>query len=407
MHSRRLWRFIQLALFALISTGIRAEGQFLLPGDVIELQVYGRDDLSIERRIDGNGQFQVPLLGRVKADGLTPEALELSIADGLRNGGFLEQPVVSIYVVRRNDIFVDGDVERPGSYEWRSGLTIRQVIALAGGMSAAGRDELSTALQAYASLEALERTQSRIDGLRAREARLVAEVAFAEQIVRGMPDTTDRPRVEFTEGIQTEANLESIRGTEIGLLNQSIDLHLASIRAMDLELKTLNRARELLNERLRVNASTVELLRSRLDELLTLTESGLVRTQTVLDIQTALSTAESSQLELLAQITANEQSILRQQEDRDMYGDVLRRDSMAELESLRLDLAVAEAQLPSLSRAAALSRSFRAVPGELGVESDPVVEVQKISQSGIARAGLLLDSPVDPGDTLIVLRLKE
>ena len=409
MLLRNLIKFIQFTLCATVLAATQAGASGLVPGDLLELQIYGHEDLSVERRVDSDGRFLVPLLGRVTADGLTPEALETAIAEGLQEGGFLEQPSVAVYVLRRQDVFVDGDVDAPGAYQWRPGLTVRQAIALAGGTAGAGKDELSTTLQAYEAQEALERTKSQIDGLRAREARILAEIAFAEALIESRKDISGMTGAEiaFPEDVLARPDLEAIRRTQVSLLRHSEALHLASIRALYLEMATMTRAQELFEQRLTVSEDTLTLLRNRLGELLKASESGLIRTQSVVDMQTAVASAESSQLELLSQITGNLQAIQRQELTIETYGDVIRRDATAALEGLRVDLAVSKAQLPALRRAAAVARSYRVAPGELRVDVDPTIEVQKVSYAGVSTGNLKLQDRVDPGDTLVILRIEE
>ncbi len=68
---------------------------------------------------------------------------------------------------------------------------------------------------------------------------------------------------------------------------------------------------------------------------------------------------------------------------------------------------VYKSQLPALTRAAAVVRSYRVGPSELRVDADPTIEIQKVSYSGVSRAGLPLQDPVAPGDTLVVLRIED
>ena len=61
--------------------------------------VFQSPDLTLETRVAESGVVS-PLLGNVKLGGLTVNAAEKLIADGLRNGNFLRQPQVSIVVLQ-------------------------------------------------------------------------------------------------------------------------------------------------------------------------------------------------------------------------------------------------------------------------------------------------------------------
>ena len=48
----------------------------IAPKDIIEIQVFESEKLNMLTRIDGNGAFGFPHLGRIRAAGLTPMELE-------------------------------------------------------------------------------------------------------------------------------------------------------------------------------------------------------------------------------------------------------------------------------------------------------------------------------------------
>ena len=104
-------------------------------GDKIKLVVYGEDKLSGDYEIDANGMIQVPLLGAVRAGGLTKKELEHSIAARLRSSQILLNPVVTVDVASSRPIYVMGEVEKPGEYTFRNGLNVLSAVAVAGGFT--------------------------------------------------------------------------------------------------------------------------------------------------------------------------------------------------------------------------------------------------------------------------------
>lgn len=112
-------------------------------GDVIRINVYQNQDLSLETRINESGVISYPLLGQVTLGGLSVTEAERSIANGLLKGNFLRQPQVSILVmqVRGNQVSVLGNVSRPGRYPLEmAGMRLSELLALAGGVSQGGAD---------------------------------------------------------------------------------------------------------------------------------------------------------------------------------------------------------------------------------------------------------------------------
>nr|AIT69725.1 capsular polysaccharide export protein [uncultured bacterium] len=89
-------------------------------------------------RVDARGEVSVPMLGAIRASGLTPAALERELARRLIAAGILRAPQVSVQVAeyRSRVVAVVGSVERPGLYPLtRPGATLSDLIWAAGGAS--------------------------------------------------------------------------------------------------------------------------------------------------------------------------------------------------------------------------------------------------------------------------------
>ena len=108
------------------------------PGDAGPMPVSGAPTFAEGLRVSGNGDVTLPLLGQVRADGLTPNELEREIASRLVARGILKRPQVSVNVVeyRSRVVAVVGAVERPGDFPTaRPGATVTDLIWAAGGPS--------------------------------------------------------------------------------------------------------------------------------------------------------------------------------------------------------------------------------------------------------------------------------
>ncbi|MTI17352.1 polysaccharide export protein [Rhodobacteraceae bacterium RKSG542] len=102
--------------------------------DQVRVIVYGQTDLSNTYSVDQAGFISFPLVGQVKARGLTQEQLAKSIEGKLRSG-FIRNPNVSVEVADYRPIFVMGEVTGAGQYPFISGMTAQNAIATAGGFS--------------------------------------------------------------------------------------------------------------------------------------------------------------------------------------------------------------------------------------------------------------------------------
>jgi polysaccharide export outer membrane protein len=103
------------------------------PGDVLEIIVFGEEELSREVVVMRNGNISFPLIGEVKISGYTLKEAEEVIKEKLK--AYFTHPVVSIIVKSPTSPFVSvfGEVLRPGAIPYQKGLRLTDYIALAGG----------------------------------------------------------------------------------------------------------------------------------------------------------------------------------------------------------------------------------------------------------------------------------
>lgn len=109
---------------------------FLLgPEDVLSVTVWRNQDLTREIIVRPDGGVTMPLIGDIRAAGMTSEALAKRIAEKLNE--YMSNPIVSVQVKEINSyyIFVLGEVSKPGKYQMKSFATVLQGISLAGGFS--------------------------------------------------------------------------------------------------------------------------------------------------------------------------------------------------------------------------------------------------------------------------------
>lgn len=109
---------------------------FLLgPEDVLEITVWRNQDLSRQTVVRPDGMVSMPLIGDVLASGMTATQLAAKIADKLKE--FKESPAVSVSVKEVNsyNVFILGEVQKPGKYQLKSHTSVLQAIALAGGFT--------------------------------------------------------------------------------------------------------------------------------------------------------------------------------------------------------------------------------------------------------------------------------
>ncbi len=103
-------------------------------GDKVRVTVFGHEDLSGEFEVDGSGNVSLPLIRNIKAEGLTVRQLEQTIAERL-SPDYLLNPSVSVEVLNYRPFYIYGEVTKPGSYPFVSGMTVVNAVAMAGGFT--------------------------------------------------------------------------------------------------------------------------------------------------------------------------------------------------------------------------------------------------------------------------------
>ena len=104
--------------------------------DVLGVTVWDHEDLTREVTVSADGYFSFPLIGRIKAGGLTVRELEKTIAS-LLDKDYIVNPQVTITVkeFKSKKVFILGEVTKPGAYYLSKNDTLLEVISKAGGVT--------------------------------------------------------------------------------------------------------------------------------------------------------------------------------------------------------------------------------------------------------------------------------
>lgn len=137
-----------LALLCLCVTIRDVTAQTLKSGDSLSITVLQDPKLDRIVLIDPNGEIAFPLVGHVRARGLSPAAVEQILKSQLQSKykdgldvtvalASLATPTATQQMEEdlKPKVFLTGEVAKPGSYVVRRPTTLMQAIALAGGLS--------------------------------------------------------------------------------------------------------------------------------------------------------------------------------------------------------------------------------------------------------------------------------
>jgi polysaccharide export outer membrane protein len=103
--------------------------------DVLGVQVWKDPNLSGTFDVGPDGMISLPLLGQIKADGLTQAELTRTIRNRLASSVFECPPDVNVQVLRVNSkkFYILGGVLRPGEFPLYSEITVMEAFAYCGG----------------------------------------------------------------------------------------------------------------------------------------------------------------------------------------------------------------------------------------------------------------------------------
>lgn len=107
------------------------------PDDEVSIRALDAEEIANQPvRIDGAGYINLPMIGRVKASGLTVQALEAELKTRLSQ--YVLRPDISLVITsyRSQPVSVLGSVNKPGSVQLEGHKTLIEVLTLAGGLSA-------------------------------------------------------------------------------------------------------------------------------------------------------------------------------------------------------------------------------------------------------------------------------
>src|SRR5499427_9881856 len=109
-------------------------GYTLDSGDKLRVVVFGQDGLTNSYGVDAGGSITMPLIGAVRARGMTTAELSAAIGARLKQG-FIREPHVAVEIEAYRPFFILGEVTYPGQYPYVANMTAETAVAIAGGFT--------------------------------------------------------------------------------------------------------------------------------------------------------------------------------------------------------------------------------------------------------------------------------
>ena len=292
-------------------------------------------------------------------------------------------------VVELRPINVLGDVKAPGVYPFRYGSTVKSAVALAGGF---GMSEpvagvaLSEFLLADERVRALEATMW---GLLVREARLRAQLDGAKTFTA----PSMRPTIDAGDAAKLIAEDTDVLARESEDFEKQVDL----VRSQKPQLLSEDKA---IAAEIGSEKQQVALVQSQIDEYSKLTEKGLGRSSSMLDLKLALANKQSNIWRLEAERSRLRVSIMEFDARIQELETSRRRQILSELQDVRQRLHDAEVALPSAKqvRAARLQQTGNLVSSEANRD----ITITRLRDTLVSTFAASETSLLEPGDIVQV-----
>src|SRR5258707_9099397 len=123
-----------LAFYMFSSSTIRAASDYIIRADdKLKIKIFQYPELSGEYTVSANGTISIAAIGEISVDGFSTKEVANRISERFVRAGLSDKPGTSVEVLQSRPVYVLGDVQKPGEYPFRPGVTVLQAVSFAGG----------------------------------------------------------------------------------------------------------------------------------------------------------------------------------------------------------------------------------------------------------------------------------
>ena len=197
------------------------------PGDVITVQMFGKENDNFRLEVGRGGYINFPKLGPISVSGQSFSQVKDGLSDQIKRKMIGVEAAIGIDGVRLMQVYVLGEAFRPGAYNIPSLATVTQAIIAAGGINATGslrRIKVYRNSKAVVDLDLYRflTVGKSVDDVRLQSGDVVfiepvrSRVAIGGHVVRSavyeiLPGETIGDLLKYAGGETDKANLEAIR----------------------------------------------------------------------------------------------------------------------------------------------------------------------------------------------------
>lgn len=394
---RRVAVLLIAALAVLRADEVAAEPYLLGPEDVISLRAVAWDDESAsymsmesmagEYAVSSEGKIMIPLVGEVAVAGKSLSGLGADLSATLQQvTGLYQPPKVALQIAAYRPFYVGGIVSNPGSYAWRPGLTASKALAIAGGLL---RDKPGAGSESavFRDTSSLRGTQVELARLRARQARLLAELQDGGEIsfpqALHHPDGAEAVARIFGEEQAIFAIRREAAERDVDSNEELISLHQTELTSLEAKLEGHSRR--------------LQLVTQQVENLRTLADRGDIVTSRLVSAENMLAELSAEELDLETASFRARQRISETERDLLQYKDNREQQVIEQLQETRRRLELETTR-------ETMFMSLAAIGGAPSMDGpvDARMQVRRDGEHGVEVIAIGPDDAILPGDVFEV-----
>lgn len=156
---KKLWFFLCLLLIACFGTGlVWAQGErisedyVIHSSDVVEISIYGEDELTRKLVVRPDGKVSFPLIGDIGVAGHSTSEVKAIIDKKISD--YIPEASSTVIIDQLGSLkyYVVGEVAKPGMFNIPSSLTVLQALSLAGGLKTFADEDSIIIIRGYGKI---------------------------------------------------------------------------------------------------------------------------------------------------------------------------------------------------------------------------------------------------------------
>jgi exopolysaccharide production protein ExoF len=341
MIKRRFSEIAIAACFALIfgalPASVLADDYRLGVSDRVKIKIQEWPDLGGEYAVTSEGFVSLPLIGNIDAVGLRLSDLAQEISDRLqRRSGGVERALAAVEIAQYRPFSIMGDVQRPGQYPYRPGLTVVEAISVAGGYYRPELGLLRLGRDVAVASGEIRTESAKLNRLIAREARLSATLEGREDDIPLPPELAKQKNdPEITAIVKNEQSAFALENatkrSEQAALDNIKSLYQNEIGSLRGQVQALRQEQDSIG--------------TQLNKMRSMAASGLALAPTLFALERSSAQIASQQMATETAIVRAEESITLAEQHVSLAQQERRRIATKDLEKTRDEIADARAKI--------------------------------------------------------------